>query len=300
MNLQSIWSLLDESMNILGDDYGYPAMDKAAEEMGLSSDYTPWVAAVCLFEAESFTVADYMRIFPYGQARKNKELLASAAQQGYLDSDGKDGFRATELGRNTARKIFSAADDSIAPLQPLPDQPFQTLVNLLYRLVEASFAMPEPPAHFVLDHKRNMRGLPVTGSINHVERYISELGGFRDDMYVAGWGAHQVQGHVWETFDHLIQNGTLTFDDLFAKVERRVPTRELLAENVQELARRGWADDASGKIQITSAGKQVRAEVEAETERLFFAPWSSLNESELDELASLASQLRDGLKNSSR
>ena len=296
MNLNSIWSTLDESMNILGDDYGYPAMDKAAEEMGLSSDYTPWVAAVCLFEAELFTVADYMRIFPYGQARKNEELLASAVQQGYLDSDGKGGFRATEFGRNTARKIFSAADDSIAHLQPLPDQPFQTLVNLLYRLVEASFDMPEPPAHFVLDHKRNMRRLPVTGSINHVERYISELGGFRDDMYIASWGAHQVQGHVWETFEQIIQNGTLTFDDLFARVERRVPTRELLAENVQKLAWRGWVDDAAGKIQITAAGKQVRAEVEAETERLFFAPWSCLSESELEELSRLAGQLRDGLK----
>jgi hypothetical protein len=65
---------------------------------------------------------------------------------------------------------------------------------------------------------------------------------------------------------------------------------------VLELAGRGWAGDASGKIQITSAGEQVRAEVEAETEHLFFAPWSSLNESELEELSNLASQLRDKLK----
>jgi len=68
-------------------------------------------------------------------------------------------------------------------------------------------------------------------------------------------------------------------------------------EGLHILARRGWADDASGKIQITSAGKQIRVEVEAKTERLSFAPWSCLNESELVELASLASQLRDGLKN---
>ena len=73
-------------------------------------------------------------------------------------------------------------------------------------------------------------------------------------------------------------------------------TREIHAADVQELARRGWADDASGNIQIAAAGKQVRAEVEAETERLFFAPWSCLNESELEELSSLANQLRDGLK----
>jgi len=57
-----------------------------------------------------------------------------------------------------------------------------------------------------------------------------------------------------------------------------------------------WRDEDSGVYQITSDGKQVRAEVEAETERLFFAPWSCLNESELEELSSLASQLWNGLK----
>ena len=89
----------------------------------------------------------------------------------------------------------------------------------------------------------------------------------------------------------------LTFDELHEKTSRRGVTEEVHAGDVMELVRRGWAEESSGVIQITSSGKQVRAEVEAETERLFFAPWSSLNESELEELASLAGQLRDGLKN---
>lgn len=42
----------------------------------------------------------------------------------------------------------------------------------------------------------------------------------------------------------------------------------------------------------------MRAEVEAETKRLFFAPWSCLSESELEELSTLAGQLRDELKES--
>ena len=40
----------------------------------------------------------------------------------------------------------------------------------------------------------------------------------------------------------------------------------------------------------------ARAEVEVEMERLFFASWSCLNESELEELSHLAEQLRDGLR----
>jgi hypothetical protein len=52
----------------------------------------------------------------------------------------------------------------------------------------------------------------------------------------------------------------------------------------------------SGVVQITSKGKQVRAEVEAETERLFFVPWSCLSEVELEDLHNLAPQLRKGLE----
>lgn len=46
----------------------------------------------------------------------------------------------------------------------------------------------------------------------------------------------------------------------------------------------------------TAEGKRIREEAEALTDKYFFAPWSCLIESEMGELSSLASQLRDGLK----
>ena len=141
-----------------------------------------------------------------------------------------------------------------------------------------------------------MRPLRMDGLPHQLEQYISELAGYRDDMYVATWQAHKIEGHTWEVLDRLSQNDALNFDELHEKTSGRGVTREIHAEDVQELARRGWAEDGSGVVKATEAGKQVRAEVEAETERLFFAPWSCLNESEVEELSNLASQLRDKLK----
>ena len=46
----------------------------------------------------------------------------------------------------------------------------------------------------------------------------------------------------------------------------------------------------------TADGKGLCDEAEALTDQHFFAPWSCLNESELEELSNLASQLRDKLK----
>ncbi|MBK6431221.1 hypothetical protein [Candidatus Amarolinea dominans] len=122
------------------------------------------------------------------------------------------------------------------------------------------------------------------------------LEGHRDDCYFATWSAYGVEGHAWEVLDVLSQNDALAFADLHSKLSRRGVTEEVHAGDVRELVGRGWAEESSGVIQITSSGKQVRAEVEAETERLFFAPWSCLNESELDDLFNLSRQLRDGLQ----
>lgn len=83
MNLNAIWSALEESYALLGD-YGYPAMDKAAEEFALAPDYFTWVTAVWLFGSETFSAAQYMRMFPYGLARVNEVRFAYAAQKGYL------------------------------------------------------------------------------------------------------------------------------------------------------------------------------------------------------------------------
>ena len=122
---------------------------------------------------------------------------------------------------------------------------------------------------------------------------------YRDDSYIAAWQGYGVEGHIWETFDQLIQNSPLTFDDLLLKVERRIPTQELLDGNLKEVIARRWIEEDVGSYQITIEGKRVREEAEALTDQYFFAPWSCLAESELDELARLANQLRDGLKKQS-
>ena len=296
MNLQTVWSTLTEADEPL-DEYPMTAMMNVVAELNLPPDWFTWVVAGFLLGEEAITTEQYMRLFPYGLAQANEERFASAAQQGYLTVNDKGEYRPSDSGLEVLEKIWRAVDASADHLDPMPKEGIQKLVDYLTRLAGASFIMPEPPAKWLISYKRrNMR--PVEGSclLRYAIYYYDQIAAYRDDMYVATWGAHGVEGHAWEAFDQLVQSGALAFDDLFAKVERRGVTREMLSGDVKELIRRGWVEEGSGVYQVTSAGRQVRAEVEAETERLFFAPWSCLNESELEELASLASQLRGGLK----
>lgn len=296
MNLNSIWSVLEDTFYLLGG-YGFAAMDKAATEMELKPDWSTWLFAIWLFGSEPITIANFMRIFPYGLAHHNEERFASAVQYGYLISDGQNGYLPTESGMKAAQRVWREAGDSLARLNPIPEAQLDRLFDHLARLGESAMSAPEPPPHYFMSHKReNYQRFEVLYPLERFVVLFGELAAYRDDMYVATWGAHGVEGHAWEVLDLLSRGETLTFDDLHNKLSRRGVTEEVHKGDVKELIGRGWAEESSGVYQITSEGKQVRAEVEAETERLFFAPWSCLNESELEELFHLAEQLRDGLR----
>lgn len=297
MNLKSIWTALEESSEFLFDNYAWAPADKAAEKLSLPPGYYAWVTAIWLFDSNPFSIAQFMRYFPYGLAQVNDERLTSAVQHRYLALDGQGKYRATESGRNAAIRLMQAGDEVMAALTPMPKESLRTLGNLLARISDAAFDLPEPPAHVLIKAKRDC--YQRTGTFAALEGFPAHcllLEGHRDDCYFATWSAHGVEGHAWEVLDALSQNDALTFDDLHSKLSRRGVTEKVHAGDVRELVGRGWVEEGSGVVKATEAGRQVRAEVEAETERLFFAPWSFLNESELEKLASLTSQLRNGLK----
>ncbi len=297
MSLNSIWSALEESSGILFGDYANPATDKAVQELSLPPDYFAWTAAIWLFDTNPYTIAQFMRYFPYGLPQVNEERFASAVRQRYLASDGQGVYRATESGRTAAARLIQTGNEVMAALTPMPKESLQALGNLLARISNAVFELPESPAHVLIKAKRDLyRRMDIFPTLEGFLGHCLELEGYRDDCYIAAWSAHRVEGHTWEVLDLLSCDEALAFEDLHQKLSRRGVTEEVHAGDVRELIERGWAEERSGLIQITSAGKQVRAEAEAETERLFFAPWSCLNESELEELTHLAEQLRDDLK----
>lgn len=295
MNLKSLWSILAEAYERI-DEHVMTAVMTTAAELNLSPGWFGWAAAGALFGEHPISIEPYMRLFPYGFAPTNEAKFTSAVEQGYLVSDGKGGLHLTEEGQKNLKRLNQALDAAVAKLQPIPAEDLKRLVDYLARLADASFSAPRPSAKWLCSYKRNNMNPGADASMPRRFIYLyDQVAAYRDDAYVLLWQAHGVAGHTWNTLDMLNQNNALAFDALYEKLKAWGVPQDVHAEDVKELARRGWVEEISGVYQVTAAGTQVRAEVEAETERLFFAPWACLNESELEELASLASQLRDGL-----
>ena len=298
MNLNSIWSVLEESFDILGD-YGYPAIDKVADELDLEPGYFTWLAAIWLFGSETITTEKYMRMFPYGLARVNDERFASAVRKGYLVSDGKDGYVHTEAGLSVARKMWRVAGDSLADLRPLPNEHLQRLFSYFDRLIEASLSAPEPSAHFYISHKRDNYGrygtkCPLEDFVVH----FGALAAYRDDAHIATWQAHEIEGHAWEILTYLWRSDSAaSVEQLFENVGYRGIPIEIYVLDLQKLCERGWVAENADEYQLTAEGKQIREEAEVLTDRYFFTPWTCLSEAEQEDVLSLATQLRDGLQN---
>ena len=238
MNFNSIWSVLEEGSEILFNDYAYPAAGEVAQEFSLPPNFFTWVNAIWLFDANPFTLAQYMRYFPYGLTQVNDARLASTVQRGYLTSNDQGAYRATESGRTVAARLMQAGDKAMAALTPMPKESLRTLGNFLARISDAAGSTPEPPAHVLIKAKRDLYQRMNTFAL--LEGFVAHrllLEGYRDDCYIATWKAHGMEGHTWEVLDQLSQTDALTFDELHEKTSGRGVMREVHAADVQELAR---------------------------------------------------------------
>ena len=298
MNLKSIWSALEESYGVCSDTSA-PAIEKFAEENHLSAGYWSWGPAIILFPDETISPAQWMKIFPYGIPQTINGRLASAAEGGYLVVNG-EGFLSTEKGKAAAHQGLQALTDGIAHLHPLPPNDLQRLADYLVRLSEASFAAPEPPPKFCLTHYKNYKSTfdhtaPLLRLFVH---YFKELDFYRMDSHMAAWRSHNLEGNRWEVFSEVWGGRNNTLDKIFDELSFRGITRKEYARILQELTARGWVQQDGETYQPTAEGKRLRDEAEVLTDKYFFAAWSCLSELELEELASLAGQLLDGLKKS--
>ena len=301
MNLTSIWSVLEETFDRLGG-YGFAAMNKAATELSLEPGWMTWIAAIWLFGSEPITTAIFMRMVPYGLPHLNEERFASAMRQGYLITDGKNGYIPTEAGLMAAQIVWRNAGDSLAGLDPMPEAQLCNIFDYLAHLGEASMSATEPPPHFFMSHKReNYQRFPVIYLLERFVVLFGELAAYREDAHIAAWQVHKIEGHAWEALTYLWRSQTsASADTLYEKLGYRSIPREIYLQDLRKLASRGWVLEDAGEYQITVDGRVIREEAEELTDQYFFTPWVCLNEAEIEDFFNLSTQLRDGLRSLSK
>lgn len=242
-----------------------------------------------------------MRLFPYGSARVLEARFASAVKQGILEADSENEYCATEKGMDWVKQMIQDAITSIAHVQPIPPTDLQKIVDYGKRLTEASLAAPEPPSKFGASHYfKNMHPGQEEHLLRFFIHYFGTLDKYRGNAHLATWKHYNIEGNRWEVLSYVWRSEVNTLDKISEELKFRGITRDEYAQILQELKGRGWIEENGGEYQMTAEGRKIREEAEELTDHYFFAPWVCLNEAEQEDLLNLATQLRDGLRGSSK
>jgi predicted transcriptional regulator len=293
MNLNTIWSTLMESAERLSDF----ALDKAFAELNLEPGNMTWLWAIVLFDTEPFSTAAYMRIRPYGSERVNEARFASAVKRNILSVNTQNEYLATEKGKDFMVKFMRAGDASITHLHAIPTSELQKIADHVKRLVDASFAAPEPPSQLGMTrYYKNIHPGQDAQLLRLVLHYVASLSQYRDASHLASWQDYNIAGYVWSALTSIWRDEANTLDALHEEMGPSVFTRKEISQALHDLTTRGWIEDEAGRYQTTAEGNRIRQQAEDLTDELFFKPWICLNESEQEDLLNLATQLRDGLK----
>jgi DNA-binding MarR family transcriptional regulator len=125
-----------------------------------------------------------------------------------------------------------------------------------------------------------------------LRRRLLDLRAFRDDVYIAAWRPQEADGRIWEAFTLVWRGEARSAAALAEQLQGyRYYDEKAYANALAELVTRGWIKTDNGGFSATPQGHELRQRVEAETDRLFDAPWQVLSEGEIETLQELLGQL---------
>jgi hypothetical protein len=248
---------------------------------------------------------------PYSTIRPALDLLPALVAGGYLSQDG-ERYSVTPAGREL---IIAAEHDVrayVATRQYAPEDEIARLADRFEQIAGRLWAAPEPAAK---PHQMRNRRLPPPepGSAPqvHLDEAAYTLWLARDDAHNAAWRTADFDGPSFDLLSRLWAGDAATEAELVGLVKHdqrpedvarglarlieagyvaRTENREQGNKGAGEQTSKGAGEQTSGvTLALTERGRAVRDAIEAETDRIYFAPWPPLYD---DELAWMTAALR--------
>ncbi|MFQ6102342.1 MAG: hypothetical protein ACE5OS_14080 [Anaerolineae bacterium] len=293
-NDQTLWNLTREAWAALGPHFR-PTLERLSAESGLDVPTWGLVLAALTFEPETTTPARLHVRGPYTAADAYLARLAAAAEKGYLEEVAPGEYRLTETGRTEAQRFIEEVRAAMAEADPLSPADSERLVRLLDRLVQASLNTPSPPDTWSIRLSHKLMPSP-SPPLPYIEQAFSCLGAYRDDAHLAAWQPSGLSGTALETLTLLWRGEAGSLEAVCEQLAHRGHPSHVYVEALGQLQERKFIEGPDSAPRLTETGQQFRDQVEADTDRYFFAPWDCLGDAERAELADLLTRLWDGLR----
>lgn len=290
----ALWNLTREAWGALVSRFE-PEIESLIQESGLDDRAWGLLIAAITFEPEHITPAHLMVRGPYTAAEQYLARLRSCSAKGFLKELAQGEFRLTVKGRNAAERFIEKARMAMEEVDRLSAVDSQKLVHLLERLVTTCLETPPPPDTWSI--RLSYQLMPdANPPYPYFEQAVSCLAAYRDDAHLEAWRRTGLTAIALEVLTNLWRDQAGSLDDLVEKLAHRGHSKEVFTGALAELRERKLVTGTVSALHLTEAGNTFREQIEADTNRLFFAPWSCLSSTEKSDLEGLLIRVRDSLR----
>lgn len=213
---------------------------------------------------------------PYRIADPFLDRLPRLVELGLLDRSGDD-YALTSLGHDLLMRGEQAANDYAAGRIRLPPDDLERLASTLHHVAERQRLAPEPADKAHQDRVPRLRRFDQRPAPSiQLEYALYALQRARDDAHIAAWRAAGFRGPALALLSHVWAGDALTSTGLMELTRDRMRPEDVVAL-LDALQRDGYVTRRSQDVKITDHGREVRDEIERETDRVYFAPWPTID-----------------------
>lgn len=294
MDNSQIWKVMEEAWAALAERFE-PVVEQTCKRYGFHRRDWGLLLAVRTFEPEETTPGHLMVRNPYTSVDAYMQRLHNAAQAGFLSETAPGRFGMTEKGRSITSNIADVARDAMAHADPLLPTDSGRLAYLMDRLVHACMSNPPPPDTWSIGLSYKL--MPALNPpMPFIEQAFSCMAAYREDAHLAAWQRSGLSAMALEALTYFWRGEATSLDELCKKLEFRGHPFQIYNSVVGELREHGFITGPDSAPWVTGTGRVFRNEIEADTDRFFYAPWVGLSEEERMELMALLTRMRDGIR----
>ena len=249
----------------------------------------------CFLNEPPFTLDELRLWLPYTSDAQFqswfRELLATLYVQRIADGE----FVVTDKGASLVKEWCRLGRALLAHQHPLPEPALRKLADGLEQVVVAALERPMVKIARLSGSRRLVfEALPST--MERIDQALADLYHFRDDCHVAAWSTAGLSGPEVEVLTLLWRQEAT---DLATLVKRLGEERGLQAEEVsrvaQRLASRGSVVLDEDGAELTVAGRALREDIEAATDRHYMPAWTVLPPPQLEVLGRLLARFTQAM-----
>ncbi len=247
---------------------------------------------------DKFSLENFQKRDPFSNPEQFEKLFARLDVKGWIAPRRDEGYDVTEMARSGATYIIMSGDAQLPSPELMAEIDLERLKVLVKQIVLANDTASEPPEKWAILYRFRVadKNSPV---LVKIREYLMDLFAYRDDSHLAAARPHfNDAGIVWLALGAAWEGGAVTAENIAKAMTFRgyeMDDYEIALQAAKEV---GWLEeaDAPGTYRVTPKGRELREQVEDQTDEYFYRPWSVLTQEELDELYDLLVKLREKLR----